>query len=380
LSLSALADTLFVARKDLRHAMRQPQVWVWMFVMPLALSYLVGSLMGSILQRIDRIALYAPPDAGFLADDLARRLTAEDYRVVRVSSRAALTEHALWLALPDGFTHSVLAGPGAEVELGYPVGYRIAGYDTYRVGRAVDEILGDLVVLTKQGADPSAMQLAALVNRPRKLELRVQSAGKAQRLILGFQQSVPGFIVMFTLQVSLTAGSVLLIVERRKGVLRRLASTQVSRASIVAGKLGARVAMGLIQVGVAMLVGRYCFGIDWGPNLWAVLILLFAYTALCSMLAIAFAAVARTETQALAAGVILSSVLAALGGCWWPIEITPKWMQHVALLLPTGWAMDGLHRLISYGDSPASIVLHLAALVAATMVLGCVAVKRFRFV
>jgi ABC-type multidrug transport system permease subunit len=374
-----LRDAFFVTRKDLRYAMRLPQVWVWMFVMPLALSYLVGSLMGSIVMRIDQIALYAPPDAGFLADDLARRLTASDYQVVRVGDRAAMKEHALWVALPDGFTHSVLAGPPAEIEMGYPVGYRFAGYDAYRVGRAVDEILGDLVVLSKQGTDPSAVQLAALVNRPRKLGLRVQSAGKAQRLILGFQQSVPGFIVMFTMQVSLTAGSVLLIVERRKGVLRRLASTQVSRASIVAGKLGARLAMGLIQVGVAMLVGRYWFGVDWGANLWAVLLLLLAYTTFCSALAVAFAGIARTEGQALAAGVILSSVLAAVGGCWWPVEVTPKWMQQAALLLPTGWAMDGLHKLISYGDSPASVALHLAGLAAATIVVGCVAVRRFRF-
>jgi ABC-type multidrug transport system permease subunit len=373
-----LRDIAFIARKDLRYAMRLPQVWVWMFVMPLGLSYLVGSLMGSIGQRIDRIAFYAPPDAGFLADDLARRLTASDYKVMRVPDREAMKEHSIWLALPDSFTHSVLAGPPAEVELGYPVGFRFAGYDVYRVGRAVDETLADLVVLSKQGAELNAVQLAALVNRPRKLQLRVQSAGKTQRLILGFQQSVPGFIVMFTLQVSLTAGSVLLIVERRKGVLRRLAATQLSRASILTGKLSSRLAMGLIQVGVAMLAGCYWFGVNWGPNLWAVLLVLFAYTTLCSTLALIFAAFARTESQALAAGVILSAALAAIGGCWWPVEVTPKWMQQAALLLPTGWTMDALHKLISYGDSPATIAPHMVALGASTIVIGWVAVRRFK--
>jgi hypothetical protein len=24
-------------------------------------------------------------------------------------------------------------------------------------------------------------------------------------------------------------------------------------------------------------------------------------------------------------------ILAALGGCWWPIEITPPWMQSLSL-------------------------------------------------
>jgi ABC-type multidrug transport system permease subunit len=72
-------------------------------------------------------------------------------------------------------------------------------------------------------------------------------------------------------------------------------------------------------------------------------------------------------------------LLAGIGGCWWPAEITPPWMQHAALLLPTGWAMDGLHKLISYGDSPASVIPHVAALLLATMAVGWFAVRRFRF-
>jgi ABC-type multidrug transport system permease subunit len=140
------------------------------------------------------------------------------------------------------------------------------------------------------------------------------------------------------------------------------------------------VALGAIQVAVAMVAGRFWFRVDWGPHLWAVLVLLLAYITLCSALAIAFASVARTESQALAAGVIASCLLAALGGCWWPIEITPSWMQRAALFVPSGWAMDGLHKLISYGESPAAVLPHLAALAAATMVVGWIAIRRFRLI
>ena len=52
-----MRDAIFVAREDLRHVLRLPQVWVWMFVMPLLLAYIVGSLMQSAAGRIDRIAL-----------------------------------------------------------------------------------------------------------------------------------------------------------------------------------------------------------------------------------------------------------------------------------------------------------------------------------
>ena len=374
-----MRDGFFVARKDLRHVLGLPQVWVWMFVIPMLLAYIVGTLMASRAGTIDQIALYAPADSGFLAGELAGRLAASDYKVVRVGDAAALKSYPLSLRIPAGFTASVLAGPPAEIELAYPAGYRLAAWEQYRVGRAVDEILADLAVLSKQGRKPDAAGFAALAAQPRKLELRVESAGETKKLILGYQQSVPGFIVMFTLQVSLTSGCVLLIAERRQGVLRRLAASPVSRASIVMGKGASRLVLGLVQVGVAMLAGKWWFGMEWGGrNLWAVLVLLAAYTSLCAALGMLFASVARNESQALAAGVIAANVLASMGGCWWPIELTPPWMQQAALLLPTGWAMDGLHKLISYGAAPASVAPHVAALMGAALAAGWVAVRRFR--
>ena len=74
-----MRDAFFVAREDLRHALRLPQVWVWMFVMPMLLAYIVGSLMASRGAAIDRIAFYAAPDSGFLAEELAGRLGASGY-------------------------------------------------------------------------------------------------------------------------------------------------------------------------------------------------------------------------------------------------------------------------------------------------------------
>ena len=51
---------------------------------------------------------------------------------------------------------------------------------------------------------------------------------------------------MFTMLVLLTTGANQLVVERSQGLLRRLASTPISRGSVVLGKLGARVALGMV--------------------------------------------------------------------------------------------------------------------------------------
>ena len=78
-------------------------------------------------------------------------------------------------------------------------------------------------------------------------------------------------------------------------------------------------------------------------------------------------------------GVLTTMVLAALGGCWWPIEITPEWMQSLALALPTGWTMDALHKLVNFGYEPAAAAPHVAALAVGTVGCGWSGARIFRY-
>ena len=138
-------------------------------------------------------------------------------------------------------------------------------------------------------------------------------------------------------------------------------------------------ALAVIQVGFAMLAGTVLFGASWGPDLAMVVALLLAWAAFCASAGLLLGSLARTEGQAVGLGVLTANLLAALGGCWWPIEVTPDFMQALQNLLPTGWAMDGLHQLISFEAGAASAMPQLVALLLATALLLAVAVKRFRY-
>jgi hypothetical protein len=74
----------------------------------------------------------------------------------------------------------------------------------------------------------------------------------------------------------------------------------------------------------------------WGEAVPAVGLVLFSWAAFNASVAMLAANVARTHGQIIGIGVATTMVLAALGGCWWPNEITPDWMQSLALFLPTG--------------------------------------------
>ena len=64
-------------------------------------------------------------------------------------------------------------------------------------------------------------------------------------------------------------------------------------------------------------------------------------------------------------------VLAALGGCWWPLEIVPGWGQKLGYAFPTAWAMGALHQLISFGGGLGDITFELS------LILGFAAASTF---
>jgi ABC-type multidrug transport system permease subunit len=266
-----------------------------------------------------------------------------------------------------------------QLELAYDAEGMAGDYESVRGSRAVYTLLADVIVTAEDGGAPTAAGIAALDAMPRGLTVDVKSAGRRQRIPTGFEQTIPGIMVMFALLVMTTSGSALLVVERNQGLLRRLAYTPIPRAAVVLGKLGGKYAVGVVQIAFAMLAGTLIFGMDWGPDLAAVVVVLLVYAALTTALGVLLGSVARTEGQVVGIGVISSNVLAALGGCWWPIEITPPWAQALQLWLPTGWAMDALHKLISFGAGPASVVPHVAGMALAVAVLVWLSIRAFRF-
>jgi ABC-2 type transport system permease protein len=365
-------DAFFLAKMGVRMQLQIREILIWTFVMPLVFIYFIGTVTGHAFQSggsQDALSVSAPADAGFLADVLVERLGA-DYRIVPENT----DRH---LEIPGGFTESLLAGKPAKLR--FVRKGDDPGIDNVRINRAMYLLMGDLMAASQGGAPVTRAAIEAIAAEPRNLTLQVKSAGKRALAPSGFEQSVPGTMVMFILLVMFTSGAVTLTIERRGGQLRRLASTPMARGSVVLGRWGARMGLGTIQIAFAMLAGTVLFHIHWGRNLPMVVVILLSYGALAALLGMLLGNFGRTEGQVIGMGVLLSNVLAGLGGCWWPIEITPKWAQHAAMLLPTGWTMDALHKLVNFGGSPSEVLPHLAASVAGCAVTGWIVSRCFRF-
>ena len=375
-----LRDALYLARIDAAHLLRRRETLLWTFVMPIVFFYFFGTIIGnSTGPTRDNLAVLVPPDAGFLAGQLLARLDQRGYHVIHAQNQNDLLRFRRRLYIPAGFTDSVLAGRPMKIRFDRTGQDMSADYDRVRLYRSVYMTLADLIVVTSANAQVSKAAFEKLAAEPRLLTLNVQPAGKRLDPPSGFEQAVPGTMVMFTLLVLFTTGGVSLTIERNQGILRRLASSPMSRGAVVLGKWGARMSLGVVQIAFAMITGTVLFHVRWGPNLPMVLLVLLVYGSLAAALGMLIGNFGRTEAQVIGFGVIVSNVFAGLGGCWWPIEITPLWTQRLALAFPTGWTMDALHKLMNFGASPISVLPHLGVTAMAALAAGYVLSRSFRY-
>ena len=375
---------LFMAFFEARIFLRTRETLLWTFVMPIVFFFFIGTVTGGFGSPTGGggpvpLLVKIEPGAGDLAGELVTRLEAVNFAVTRADTVAADVTFRRTLTLPAGFSDSVRAANPVMLTLDRTQRGLDTEVDELRIRRASWGLLADVVALEENATPITPERLAAFRAEPPVVAVDVTRAGRIVEVPVGFRQAVPGTMVMFTLLVMLTSGAVLLVVERRQGLLRRLASAPVSRSGVVAAKWGARMIVGAIQIGFAMIVGTLLFRMDWGPHLGALLVVLAAYAGFCGALALVVGSLARSEGQAVAGGVITANVLAALGGCWWPIEVTPKWMQDLSLFLPTGLTMDALHSLVHFGSPPLTVLPHVAVLAGGALVLGLVAGRVFRF-
>ncbi|MDJ0710759.1 MAG: ABC transporter permease [Woeseiaceae bacterium] len=381
-----MRNIFFVGWQDVRFQLRDGSTLLWLFVMPPIFFYFIGTVTGGFSSGMSGgqatpLTVIAE-NPGFLKEQVDLRLEANDFEAKWVEVLETGDEEPA-----PARTLTIDAGMSAKVVANEPI---IAIYDTkadaltrefeeIRIQRSLYTVLADVVVADATAGPLSSDALAAVNDAPRVWQLEVSPAGERQQIPTGFEQAVPGILVMFTLLVLLTSGATMLVQERTKGLLRRLASAPISRVEVIAGKWQGRMILAAIQVTTALLFGTLLFGMDWGPNLLAVIVVLVAWAGFCASAGLWLGTIARTEAQAGGLGVLAANLLAALGGCWWPIEVTPDWMQTLQKLIPTGWTMDAMHKLISFQADPLTVVPNVLILVVAAGVFGALASRRFQY-
>jgi ABC-type polysaccharide/polyol phosphate export permease len=379
-----LNAVLAMLRLDLQHVRRSRSDIVWMAIMPFAFM----AFFGNVFRAPDPDPQTKRVTLGLLDEDrseisraLAASFDSTRYRILDASVDSLVASPPVrTLVIPSGLERAVLANETADVMLrgsGGDSEYLLAAQAG--LVRALVRVHGALALVGPGStwADTTREAFRAAVARPARVRVRSEWAGRVQ-IPGGYGQSVPGNLVTFLLMSTVIQSAILLTNERTSGILRRISSQPVSRASIFFGTFLARLGVALAQLALMVAGAHVLFGFRIGGSLVAFAVVGIAFSGTCVAFGIWLGTRFESVRQAAMTAWISALLMAAVGGAWWPLEIVPSWMRTFAHAFPTAWAMDGFHAVTSYGGGIAEVALPLAVLAGMSVVLFAGAVRSLR--
>jgi ABC transporter DrrB family efflux protein len=389
-----LKNIYFIAKKDFLYSLKEKTLLVWLFIMPIVFFGFIGSTTGGFAGRSSQakanIAIWEQQIDSSKNDPLAKqilyRLEQEDFNVlvfnkntINADIKYHFKDYTRRLWLPADLQEKLKDGEQIEIEYDSSATGLGQNNDQFSIEKALYQTLGDVLVAKKLNGNKESLDFNAVNQQSNNIVVEVSSAGEKQDIPSGFKQAVPGILVMFIMMIALSGGSLSVFLERKSGVLKRLAATPLTRKEIILGKWLGKWFITLLQMLYGMLIGWLLFKIHWGNHLGAIVFILLLWAAFNAALAVLLGSFAQSEGQVSAIATISSLLLAALGGCWWPIEITPQWMQNLANFLPTGWIMDAMHKLMYFGGQLQDVSLHMLAMVILSLTAVTIAFNKFKF-
>ncbi len=399
---------LAIAWNDIRVEFSERVTWIFFLVLPLVFTLIIGQglqgLSSSPSGGVDNhyTLLVVDADHSSLSNELVTTLAKST--IIRPLVKPAGEAQALFkdqqaaalLTIPTGFERSLMAGLGIDLSLEkLPNDTRTLAIDQglsealSQINSAVQAARTSVAqaeqIAPFRDADQRQSYFNAGVERARQLlqkppartELK-QSPQATVQIATGFEQSSPGQLVTWTL-ITLLGASEVFVNERLGGTLRRLLATPTPKATILLGKITARLGMGLFQMTILIGFGALALGVNWGRS-WTALALVAVAFALASVaLGTLLGALVHSRSQASGLTIMFSMLLAALGGAWWPLEVTPPAYQAVVKVLPTTWAMIGFNDVILRGQGITAILPVVGILIAFAVVFFILGIWRLRF-
>ncbi len=381
---------LTLSWNDVRLAIKDRGAFVWMLLFPVVMMWFFGTGFSGP-GGPPRISLTVEDrDGGWLARALVDELRDDQVALAEVGKGDGEVPRVRTLVLPAGLTEKVLAGeqqtvrlevdPDADATFGMGAEVHVRRAIVRVLGRLLELELaapeGEVAPAVDAGTESRYLELAAAAPL---VSLAVQAGGAGQTVLpAGFAQSVPGTLTMLVLMMTLIYGGIFLIQEKQQGMLRRQLSLPLSRGQVVLAKLLGRLWIAGLQIVLLLFVARVLFGLSLGSSPAGLVMLTGSFAIAVACLSILLGAVCSTAEQASTIGWILSMVLAGLSGCWWPSEVMPEWLQTAAHVLPTAWAMDGFHALISFGRGLEGVWLPSLALLGFGVLFGVLGTRYLR--
>jgi len=394
-----------IAAKELRLWLQSPGNWLVVFLVPFAFIGIFGSVFKQGTPVVTAFAVNE--DQGEMGQEIIALLEkSANLAFVMLETRAEADQRVgkgdrmAAVVVPAGFSQAATTEEGAALlVIVDPAQADQAGIVTGLVQEALIKpivyaeieraISGLFKGATLEGVDRNLFQtfinagLKAVVAKSVNeaiddplIQIVPESFSEqaSQKEINLLNSMVPGFALMFAFFMVSHLGSTV-VSERTTGTLRRLMTTPVSRAALLAGKALPFFLIATLQLAFVLALCNLLFDVPLGNSFLGLLIIITSTALVISGMGIMVAALARNETQAGVVAVLIVLAMAAISGALLPQVVVPG----LSMITPHYWAMEGIQNIISRGMGPGGVLLQSAVLVGMAGVYFAIGAWRFKF-
>ena len=376
-----LIPLLAMIRKDLRLFFSDRRSVIVSFAVPIAIAAFFGSVFSGPGRNAEpvRINIAVVDQDGSaiskgivasLEDDRNLRVTTPTGQEARDAVKAGRTSVGIFL--PAGFGDSAgkaLIGGGAKPDVDLI-------YDPSR-GTELALVRGVMTQHILGAVSRAIFGDAARVTLPYQVHEEAMTAGP-NVAYNGYAHSFGGFGIQFLLFAMANLG-VEMLIERQRGLWKRLRSAPVSRFTLLAGKALSGAIISCLILAVCFLFAIVAFKVRIQGSVVGFVGVGIACSIMASTFGLLVAALGNSPATARGVTTLAVLMMVMLGGAWVPTFIFPAWLQQFTLLVPVRWAVDGFDAMTWRGVGLSGALAPIGVLLAFAALFAAVAASRFRW-
>ena len=365
-----------VAKKEYLHIIRDPRSLIMGLALPMLLIFMFGY---ALTLDVDNVPLIVwdqsetPASRDFISRfDGSRYFSLKSYaRNYRDIERAINRRDALVaLVVPVDFGRRVEAGRRATVQA------IVDGSDSNTATIALGYAENIVRLYGRDVALEKARRLAGVLPRP-PLDIRPRVWFNAD--MVSRNAIVPGLIAVIMMVVAALLTSLTVAREWETGTMEQLIATPLKGSELILGKLIPYFGIGLIDLALAVLVGRFAFAVPLRGELWLLLgmALIFLFGALSLGMLISIVGKSQFVASQFA---LVATLLPAflLSGFVFPIANMPRFLQIFTHIIPARYFVTILRGIYLKGVGLTMLWQEAAFLAVFGGLVWLVAVKKFR--
>ncbi len=350
---------------SLKMTYREKIALFWMFLFPLLLMLLLGTIFGRSGSANIKLGVVDLDRTPVTEGVISALKSIKAFEVVE-GGEAKLKDDLqsgkanAVLVLNKGFFDSVKQGqPGTATVYVDQSSVTVADI-TYS---AVNEVLNKIA----QG----------MVKAPTLIEVKRQSVVSNELSYVDF--IVPGILAMTLMTSGMMGLSLSFVQYREKGILRRIKVSPLPLSRFIGSELVSALIMALIQAAILLLVGKLVFKIHIRGNYIYIAIMVIIGAAAFLSVGFLISSLTKTLKTAEMASNAITFPMMFLSGVFFPLAILPAFLATIAKLLPLYYLGQALREVMIRGKPLWAVWPDILILVGMGLICFLVSIKMFRW-